>query len=194
MQGIVYLIDTYFFDHMHPLSPKMTTKNHFIIGTILKSITIYHSFSTYWCLYLDKNIRVINPWFQATNALVTNLVVLMSDAIKRIVNTTIFTILFIAFKIIIYICSSLISKLKQISKLDSHQISLHQILIHQTVMIQLLGCHQTIIDMGISKSNSHDYRQFFEGYQTVIVSRKSRKENINKRRGIELDFLIPLYS
>ena len=63
MQRIVYLIDTYFFDHMHPLSPKMTTKNHFIIGTILKSITIYHSFSTYWCLYLDKNIRVINPWF-----------------------------------------------------------------------------------------------------------------------------------
>ena len=42
-----YFIDTYFFDHMHPLSPRMTTKIHFIIGTILKSITIYHSFSAY---------------------------------------------------------------------------------------------------------------------------------------------------
>ena len=48
MQRIVYMIDTYFFDHMHPLSPKITTKNHFIIVTILKSITIYHSFSAYY--------------------------------------------------------------------------------------------------------------------------------------------------
>ena len=138
MQRIVYLIDTYFFDHMHPLSPKMTTKNHFIIGTILKSVTIYHSFSTYWCLYLDKNIRVINPWFQATNALVTNLVVLMSDAIKRIVNTTIFTILFIALEIEFYILNCQQICMSHFTKLISNvnlKLDSHQILIHQTVII-----------------------------------------------------------
>ena len=43
MQRIVYMIDTYFFDHMHSLSPKITTKNHLIIVTILK----YHFFSAY---------------------------------------------------------------------------------------------------------------------------------------------------
>ena len=107
MQLIVYFIDTYFFDHMHPLSPRMTTKNHFIIGTILKSITIYHSFSTYCSVNallavgLLKETRytyILVPLFRqeykSNKSLVLGnectchlLVVIMSDAIKRIVNT-----------------------------------------------------------------------------------------------------------
>ena len=109
MERIVYLIDTYFFDHMHPLCAKMTTKNHFIIGTILKSITvsIYHSFSTYCSMnallsvgllketrYTYILVPLLRKECKSNKSLVLGnecichyLVVLMSDAIKRIVNT-----------------------------------------------------------------------------------------------------------